>query len=584
MKRKGIFTILGAVFMVLAFSAMAFAANIVVMKTTVPNIPQSACYQAGTDTMEFDNGTTIREGDVIELTLNNGVTICKKIDMFLTLANTAGVLDITGAQPVSDPGAGTITAAPAGLQWGFRIQGAIGSQIIRMTFGLITTATGVMPAAGATTMTYTAVGAPTDKMILKLWDGKGVGTFATSGFQKSLPATPAVYDTAIVAGDNVLCINTLAYSGEYVQNTPNSIPVNTAQKLSFSGDYVVAHILGSVTSFGIVNCKETLGRIEIGNVGTQATDTCQYFDFELASPAASTNGYCPVYNVTLRNRLVVGTAGTFAPGNYRVKAQIIVERNGVAKAIPGVYWSNAGFGWVQSATLTTAGTGACFAGPAALGGVYTYLRADGATAAAPIAPIVPAVGSCSALTTAGAASKASFVETDLTVPMAILAGQSYLYLDMPAFNYDLAEIAAGDVVKIKIWLLEEKCNSIELQPKTIGTFGCDPASVSGTCLFPYFTSLQGGDYWNGIAIINPSAVAGTVTLTAYQRDGSVATFTTPSIPARGLYVNLLENITWAGAVSGESLYISVASGNFKPEGFAMMANGAHDSMGYVCKY
>ena len=84
MRRKGIFTILAAVFMVLAFSAMAFAANQVFLKTTVPNIPKSTCWQAGTDTMEFDHLSNMAEGDVIEFTLNNNVTVCKAINMFVT--------------------------------------------------------------------------------------------------------------------------------------------------------------------------------------------------------------------------------------------------------------------------------------------------------------------------------------------------------------------------------------------------------------------------------------------------------------------------------------------------------------------
>ncbi|MDO8784881.1 MAG: hypothetical protein Q7J12_01555, partial [Syntrophales bacterium] len=146
MRRKGIFTLLTAAFMVLAFSAMAFAVDQVFMKTTVPNIPKSTCYQAGTDTMEFDEASSMVEGDVITYTLNNRVTICKAIDMFVTLAPSSGVLDTTGAQPVSATSAGGAGITPIvgaiPLQWGFRVQGPVGSQIITLTLYQINTADG----------------------------------------------------------------------------------------------------------------------------------------------------------------------------------------------------------------------------------------------------------------------------------------------------------------------------------------------------------------------------------------------------------------------------------------------------------
>ena len=93
MRKKGIFTLLTTVCMVLAFATMTFAANQVVLKTTVPNIPKSTCYQAGTDSMEFDGGSKVREGDTIQFTLNNKVTVCKSLNFFLSLGTGALVAD-----------------------------------------------------------------------------------------------------------------------------------------------------------------------------------------------------------------------------------------------------------------------------------------------------------------------------------------------------------------------------------------------------------------------------------------------------------------------------------------------------------
>ena len=144
MRRKGIFTILAAVFMVLAFSAMAFAANQVFLKTTVPNIPKSPCWQAGTDTMEFDHLSNMAEGDVIEFTLNNNVTVCKAINMFVTFGTDAGVLDTTGDLPVSTTGGSITATGTAGWQWGFLVQAPVGQQIIRLTLRQRIAATGAL--------------------------------------------------------------------------------------------------------------------------------------------------------------------------------------------------------------------------------------------------------------------------------------------------------------------------------------------------------------------------------------------------------------------------------------------------------
>jgi hypothetical protein len=573
MRRKGLFTLSAAVFMVLAFSAMTFAANQVVMKTTVPNIPKSSCYQAGTDTMEFDTATVIREGDVIEFTLNNKVTVCQAINMFLTLAPGAtGLLDTTGVQPVSDPGGGAISAATvAGDQWGFLVQATTNSQIIRLTLRQITTATGVLVALDTThTMTYTAV-VSTDKMIVKLFDGK-TGVWAASGFQKYTSAN--TYNTAITEADNVLCIDTLSedYMGEYVQNTPNSLPGNVADKLNFSGDYIIAHIMTPQTQ-SIISCggKTGVGHIRIGEQGVQAADTCTSFDFETAGGPAVTDGYCTDHKAG--NKLIIETSGSFDVGNYVVKAQIVVERGGAAKATPGVYWSNdplapTGGGYTS---LANACLGAAQGAPL----VPTWLRKDGTTAASARAP---AGASCDL--TAG--EKAVYLTTPAS-DLSIASGDSYIWLDLPQFNYDPAEIAAGDVVKVKV-TLTRGCAAIGPLTITVGTFGCALAPTTGALLFPYFTSLDANDFWNGIAIVNTGSTAGTATLTAYEKDGSVGQAVV-DVPAKGMYVNLLELMTWTGTgLGGSQCYIQVDTTGIASadlDGLGMIAKSTGESMGYL---
>ena len=124
----------------------------------------------------------------------------------------------------------------------------------------------------------------------------------------------------------------------------------------------------------------------------------------------------------------------------------------------------------------------------------------------------------------------------------------------------------------------------------------DKDPITGTCFFPYFTgtnaATEENPYWNGIAIQNTSSIAGTATLTAYEKNGTgTATFTTPEIPARGMYVDTLDRIEWdAGStLSGGPVYINVVTTFPGVDGFAMMANsypefnGIGESMGYLCR-
>lgn len=574
MRRKGIFTILAAVFMVLAFSAMAFAANQVNLKTTVPNIPKSTCYQAGTDTMEFDDGSRMEEGDVITITLNNKVTICKEINMFVTFANTAGVLDVTGVQPVSaaTAGAPTITAAAAGQQWGFVVKGPVGSQVITLTLRQVITATGVLaPIVPGSMVTFTGA-APTDKFLVKLFDGK-VGVWAASGIQKWSALN--TYATVALATDNVLCIDTLTqdYLGEYVQNTPNSVPVAVAQHLNFTGDYVIAHIMVAQT-YNLVTCKgATCGNIVLGAGGQAAS--CVAFDYE--SNGTGLNGYCTNHKADpgYLPKFIIQTSQDFdITGTipYVVTAEILV--NGVAGA-HGVYWSNVAPAYQNSAATT------CGLGAAAIplpGIVYTNA---GGGAAVPVAPI--------AANCAGVAAAAKAVKFVSTAAPLFVAGDLFFELNLPPFNYNLAEVNAGDVVTVRVTLAKATCGSVSLD-LCIGTFGCvsGPVGPGAARLCPYVTSLAGGEnFWNGIAVVNTSAAAGTVTLTAVKSDGSAnATYTTPSVAAGGMFVSLVSDIPWTGTTpAGVPAFIQVqgATTITAIDAFVMMADDASNSMGYLCR-
>jgi hypothetical protein len=578
MKRKSIFTILAAVFMVLAFSAMAFAANQVFVKTTVPNIPKSTCWQAGTDTFEFDSLTTMQEGDVITITLNNKVTICKALDFFVTLGTTAGVLDLTGGLPASTT-AGAITAAVAGQQWGFVVQAPAGSQIITLTLRQVITATGVLAADANLRMTFTGT-ALTDKMVLKLFDGK-TGVFATSGILKYTAAN--TYFTAVVAADNTLCIDTLTqdFPSEYVVNTPNSVPELVGDKLNFSGDYTIAHIMTAV-DYSLVTCKGVAcGNIVLGT-GLQGT-TCTSFDYETIGTGA--NGYCTSHTASTGYvpKLILQSSQAFEVTSYTITADILVNGSTAAK---GVYWSSTAPAYVSAATSPCGALGVPATG--ALPGAITYAYADGTSVA--IAPRAAGAYDCT-ITAVQKATRWAMASAAM-----FAAGQYYLQIDLPPFVYNLAEVNSGDVVTVRLTLTKGTCGSV-VKDICIGTFGCTTAPAvitTATILCPYVTTLAAGDtYWNGIALTNTAAVDVTVALTAYKADGTTAT-ATQVVPAKGIVAKMVSGFTWTGTTpAGVPAYISATASNATTSvagtlnGFVMMSDSTtttdSNSMGYLCK-
>jgi hypothetical protein len=565
MRRKGIFTLLTAAFMVLAFSAVTLAANNVRLTTTVPNIPKSTCFQAGTDTMEMDTLTQIREGDVIQFTLNNKVTVCKSIDMWLRIATAAGVLSTSADSPVATS-AGSVNAIDGSHEWGFLIKAVnadtVAGQIITVQLRVRNTTTNELDGTGlARVMTFTGV-ALTDKLFVKLFDGKTV--FApNSGFFKALALTPTVYDTNIVATDNALCIDTLTqdYLEEYVQNTPDSLPITTPDtKLFFSGDYRIAHILSQQT-YNLLTCKGAVcGHILYGTTGQ--TDSCVAFHFE------TTSGYCSDHKAS---KLIIQSSQQFEVTPYVVTLEILV--NGVAGE-HGVYFSNAGVSVGHYQTQSDACAGGSLAGL-----TPTYLKADGSTVAVPVSPIS---SKCDGVADAAKAVKITTAASNL----GIVSGDTFLFFDLPPFNYNLAEVNKGDLVEVKITLSKSTCGQVATFTICIGTFGCPAAAATkGYMLFPYFSNAGADAFWNGIAIVNIGSTAGTVDIKAHQKNGTSLTFTTPSIDPNSMYVNMLELIPWVGTVaSGDAgrCWVEVTTPTTAWDGFGMLANEVTgESMGYL---
>jgi hypothetical protein len=597
MRRKGLLTLFITVFSVVAFAGMAFAAQNIFLKTTVPDIPKSTCYQAGTESLSLDNLTRLTNGDAFRFTLSNYVTICKNINFYLRLHD--GVLVADGALPAStgaEPVTSTNPAADAlnlgggavGNDYGLLVTGNVGSQVVNMQVVARTTAGGVISTAVPFTLTFIG-GAPANQLIIKLFDKK----FLTPYFWKISAGTAYLANSAFappgnfVATDNTLCINTsdALWLGEYVQFTANSLPNFGALPLpgiavSFSGDFFIAHMFQQERYALSLCTKAVVGHIAIGTTGgLQVADNCPGFDFEVAGtgvPLIPGNGYCTDHNGLNRAVIQALDAPFVADPSYTLRLEIQVDRKdgaGFLSGDRGVYFEA---GSVPQAISATTNVLACAAAPLPIGASSRFL-ANGTTASA---------GAPATLTCTIAAADRAVILTTAVSTMNIIGGDGFLNIDLPRLKYDLSTIQPGWEVRVRVTLTRLPCVTIGPIDVPVGIFGCNLVPLATQILFPYFTSLTTGQYWNGIAVINTGATAGNVTLTAQERDGSVGTFSTP-LAARGMYVNTLEAIPWVGAgLGGVQCYITVTSTDIplaNLDGFGMIAeNGtAADSMGYI---
>ncbi len=130
------------------------------------------------------------------------------------------------------------------------------------------------------------------------------------------------------------------------------------------------------------------------------------------------------------------------------------------------------------------------------------------------------------------------------------------WINIPEIRIDPSVLHNGEKISVKIETLDQSTGGIcALCVATCEciidvAFVCPAGSSTSSCLFPYFTSTTAATaespYWNGIAIVNTSSTAGTATLTVHQKDGTIATFTTPEIAGGSMFVSALEGINFDG--------------------------------------
>jgi len=360
---------------------------------------------------------------------------------------------------------------------------------------------------------------------------------------------------------------------------------------------------GAFSADVCTSCKGALRNVPCPSAAAQASVTCTEFDYDLNSPAAQqaanvADGYCLT---------VVGAAN---PNNYRaifaicncanaakfivgqaVAAKMTILVNGMSGAL-GAYWSQIAatpaivFDTHTTAALACAitahgnvGVGAGQSVSSGTFGAPSWFLSDGTTPAVPLATTV-----C----TVPAANQATVMTTPASAYVVAGTEGPYWWIDVPPIRIDPAVLKNGELVSVKIELYDPTA-PVPICPACVVSLCdctipvaqvCCAAAVSTTLSFPYFTSLTAGDFWNGISISNPTAAAGSCVLTAYEKDGSVGTATV-AVGAKSMFVDLLENIVWAGTgLGGVQCYMTAVCNYGGAFGFAMMANGVHDSMGY----
>jgi hypothetical protein len=611
---KKTIAILAALFMVMGLAGTAMAAFQVEVKTNSEGVTaaENACEKAGNITFTFDSGTIIQDGDWWTADLPIGVEICHSfyfvvlgvdavaggislpgnggfvnttvgVDTGITLDNDIWSLkDVTAGDGAI--AAFTVLDTATGLVPGslfFRVRATAGSNRLRID-AYDEDAAGITAAAnydGSTSMTI----GPGAEFSLKLFDSEAHDSTGPSGgvWAYNDSDDDGTYGDDNAADrlqadndwDNTYCINvdSTVYGGSTVDVSINSGGISGNNFLSFNpSNPQVAHIV-SATAITLEMCKQD----EFGFVSLEGGQnaTCN-FDYN------SAGGYCPDQG---------GANFTAAGGNY-----LILENQTGNYYQPGddfrVVLEVSGNGaYFQDSGAAIRGYAVTDIDPCAPGGVGTLL---------PGLLFTPDVETGNVIGTGvgGGWDCGEFDDEDTFVSLesAMFSGidtYNRLRVDIPGIAFDSSAFSSGDQVTVTVQLWRLPCGLIFEGERIVAEFvdECAAAAPTTTLYYPYAVALDGSQgWWFGMTIGNPSAAAGTATVTVAEMDGDIGTFTTPSIGALGLVVyggaNLLAELTPdaanAGTLGDAACHIVVTCDFASAGGFAMTGNG-EDSTGYT---
>jgi len=381
MRNKTLFIILVSLFAVFFMVGTSMAANSVTMKSDKPIIPQSECGHAGNISQLFDADTIMHEGDTIRFLLSNGTSVCGTINYFLAIADEgdeviANAVDdpiqsttaggeftiysngsqVGGGDAIISHSAGTIATEGSQVEVGFLVQATDGSRYITLTLAVRDLDGGgdvdqigqvFSQQASDLTVTYSPTD-PADFLTVKLFDGNDKATFFYEKDADGLYLDDITADEDYA--DNVLCIDTIDYTGSQVYAVPESRPANNdnTYQLSYLGDYIIAQIVDGVVYTIEPACKDAICRkVDITPGANQAGDVVAKditFDFgnytNGLTPGTGidrwkSSGYC-TGDTTLGNGIIFYSEDNFHEGDkYEVKLTV---RAGSTADPDAVWW------------------------------------------------------------------------------------------------------------------------------------------------------------------------------------------------------------------------------------------------------
>lgn len=607
---RKLFTLLVAVMMVVGMTTAAMAAFQVEVKSNSEGVTgaASACERAGNLTFVFDAGTIIKDGDFWTADLPLGVTLCKSFDFVVTgnsgtVPGTAAASGFNGTinATTSDDGAtldrgiwavkdttaadgvnGSITASSHMF---FRITGTSGSNRITIrAYDSDDTAAangGVAAPANSDGSSTFTVNAGTEFQI-KLFDGFN-GIFGATTYAYNDSNADGFYGDSAAPADNLqnsndsdnsycISIDKNTYSGSTVNVSISSGGKSGNNFLTFNpSNPEVAHII-SATAIVLKACKADLyGYVSLA--GGQSA-VCDY-DYNTATNYCADQGSAIFKTKNGNQILIANTSGNFynAGDQYRVK--MTVSGN-------GAYFENAN---MTVAAYKSSDVQPCDGGPGTT-----------VSAAANIDTTKYKTESNTAFNT--------FPKTDCTKPddgddLVSVSTKSFTNIDqdnllavsVPKIVYVPSMLKAGDQTTVTVTLERLPCGIIFTDSRIVAQYvdTCPQAAPTTSLYYPYAVALDGSQgWWFGMSIGNPSTAAGTATITVYEKDGDIGTYTTPSIAAGGLMVmsaadllkNLTPNAANTGTLGDTQCQIVVACSFASAGGFAMQGNGI-DSTGYT---
>ncbi len=552
-----------AVLLVFCITAGAYAApeNNVQVQTDNPPVPKGACGQAGSLSLTFANKTEVNpvNGTIIAR-LTPGVTLCRTVDFYVRIAdNTSKAAKLGGV-----------------IQGNFTAIGVVGADVTLRVKGVMGAGElSIMPLNGTLRsgdnemkiVLFDEKAAPAGELLDasvvsynssngKFYNSTKVGALGGADFNEA--------QHNVAAEDNVLCV---AVPDAYAAGTVQ-LYLESVQKLFtfLKPDNVIAVIGGGITA-KFVDPKIPNLTAPLAEAGDQAAAATCDKEYETGT------GLCtPNYAAGKRGHLAIDLGAPLAGGLYTIEMEILVD--GVS-GDHGAYFAAAEQG-IQLAdkvnpTLTN---------PFGPTGTYKnkgYFNGETKVSGTP-------TGGC----TREDKEKITKFRGTVDLKAADVAGKKYLRFNVPTIA--VPGLTATDVVSVRVALRKGACKTLFEGTRELFTMvkACSEAAGTGALFFPYFAGTV-GNFWNGLALVNPGSEEVNATLEIVEEKGNTGKLTL-TVPAKGIVVKLVENLSKepgfqaggnnTGEMGEARSYINVKTTGGNLKGFAMMSNGG-DSMGYT---